>query len=126
MPARDQHIQQARDNFAFYQSRLVLSEAIDCQWAAVVLFYTGLHWVDAYFAALPRPIHPATHEIRGAWMAGDPNLAPINRHYALLEDRSQDARYRLKPFTEAEIRRLETQALDPLRTHVASLLGVPL
>jgi hypothetical protein len=40
-------------------------------------------------------------------MAGDPNLAPINRHYMLLEDRSKDARYRLKPFTEAEIRRLE-------------------
>ena len=124
MGTTNQHLQQARENYDFYFHRTDLTVGVDRQWAAVLLFYSALHLVDAFLAAQSTPFHPGSHEIRDSCIARLRDLHPIARAYGTLQDRSKDARYRMRPFTQAEVRTLETVQFAAIRQHVTGLLGV--
>lgn len=123
VPARDQHIQRALENEAFFRDRLDLSQEIDRSWAVVTLFYAALHWVDAYLAT--KNIHPAAHQVRDRYVGTALDLRRIGVSYQTLEDRSRDARYQLLSFTLAQVLALEGGHFVPVRDHIKRLLGVP-
>jgi hypothetical protein len=89
-PAADEHVQQAREFFRFYE-RLV-DEGEELGWAVVVLFYTALHLVQAY--AVRRGERPTGHDERRGFIAR--KLPSLVDPYRRLETESQRARYRLR------------------------------
>lgn len=114
------HRKGADDNLDFVRHRLDVREAFDRPWMVTVWFYATLHLVDAYFGLSNQ--HPSGHPVRNAWVANSPDLVPIWPHYRYLYDRSRDARYGLKPFSEVEVNGIRTAHLDPILSLVLGLL----
>lgn len=91
MPARDKHLEQVRHNEAFVTSFNV-EETRFRDWVVTGVFYKILHHVDAVFAV--RGKHPGNHGDRQRYITGHPDLRLMYQDYRLLQDASQDARYR--------------------------------
>jgi hypothetical protein len=104
----EEYLQQARRNSEFAANiRENHVEYLD--WAATCLFYSAVHYVDAYLVKVGIPI-PRRHS-----SGGDPknlgrtnivqqesSLKTIYIHYRHLDDESRDARYELKRIPEAD------------------------
>jgi len=119
MPSSAAHGERARDNEAF-AAALDLASAIQRSWAVVALFYSALHWVEAYLAT--KDMHPGNHMVRSRLAGTDTNLRPIYLHYRELEDMSRHARYELRPFTEEQVRELRLRHLTAVKERIATLL----
>jgi hypothetical protein len=76
-------------------------------WAVTCLFYSALHYVNAYLAkgqkAIPRR-HVTVGNLAGRSniVQADPDLGAIYPAYRALEDESRDARYELRKMTPYE------------------------
>lgn len=92
------------------------------EWAVTGLFYAALHYVDAYLASQGTGVHPTSYRVRSALVARDPVISAVYAEYQELKDGSEDARYRLVPFTVAQVDRLERDALTAIRRLVTPLL----
>ena len=90
------HAQQAERNEQFFIRSLSPSSFFD--WSVTALFYSALHYVDAYLARLN--IHPSSHKDRNWRVAQLPSLRRVRQEYMHLLDRSIDARYNLVAFNE--------------------------
>ncbi|MGH7331871.1 MAG: hypothetical protein ACREKS_03810 [Candidatus Rokuibacteriota bacterium] len=88
MPLRDDHLGQARHNAQFYAT---IDKATFRDWAITVLFYTGLHYIDAVLAG--NNIHPSKHNMRDKPVTTVKELRPIAIDYFALKNRSFNARY---------------------------------
>jgi hypothetical protein len=103
----DEYLEQAAHNSGFAQRiRDDLPEYMD--WSAACLFYSAVHYVNAYLAKQGIPI-PRRHRGTEARKPGrtnivqsDPGLSRIYRYYRHLDDESRDARYELKKITTAD------------------------
>ena len=62
-------------------------------WAVTAVYYAGVHYVEAYFAALRPPIHSGTHGARDSDIRRDSILNPAWRTYKQMKEDSEDARY---------------------------------
>ena len=122
MPDKSAHRQRAVDNETFANQRLDMDEAGDRPWVATAYFYAALHWIEAYLASLPTPVHSRSHAHRKQFIAGDARLRPIQPQYRDLEDASRDARYELRAFSKTELRALYTNNLEPLRKYFEALI----
>ncbi len=121
MPARDDHIWQARHNASFYAT---LDKGAFKDWAATVLFYTGLHYIDAFLAER-RNIHPSTHKFRDNTVAMIAELRPIYRDYSALKDASFNARYIPRtPFTDKYVYDLENTHLAKIKSQLGQHIPV--
>lgn len=101
--------------------RLDMRSEVERSWLVAALFYAALHWVEAYFASQGE--HGKDHRHRRDMIVADPALdQPFWRVYRHLADRSQDARYKLKPFAPAEVNDLQTHYLGAVKKHIAGLL----
>lgn len=116
MPDRQAHRAQADPN---EQASLAWESEDYADWVVTALFYAALHWLDAYFARTG--LHPANRGERLRRLTTDPWLAAIRRHYRWLKDRSEDARYRCRPFTAAEIQQLRRQRYEPVKRYLTPL-----
>jgi hypothetical protein len=114
------HRQGAQDNLDFVQYRLDPSDSYNRPWIVTAWFYAALHLVDAYFGLSNQ--HPGGHVTRNRLVANTPDLTPIWPHYLYLYDGSRDARYGLKPFSEAEVSAIRTAHLDPILSHMRGFL----
>jgi len=102
-----EYLQQAAHNLAFATDiRKNKPEYLD--WAATCLFYTAIHYINAYFAELKITI-PRRHTSSGPTSLGrtnivqqDARLKPIYPQYRHLNDESRDARYELKAVSETD------------------------
>ena len=120
MPTRDEHLGQARHNAEFYTT---INRSRYKDWAATVLFYTGLHFIDAVLAI--KNIHPGAHPTRDNAVNSVSELKPIFGHYAALKNASFNARY--KPptmFTQGQITELETKHLAAVKAEAARYVPV--
>ncbi len=90
MPQRDDHLAQAQHNQHFYNS---FDTAAYSDWAATVLFYAGLHYIDAFLATRTSPIHPPKHKVRDRWVSTLSELKPLVNDYFKLKSSSETARY---------------------------------
>jgi len=62
-------------------------------WAITATFYSALHYVEAFLACKPIPIHSRNHEVRDDNIQRDALLTRIYDDYRQLKDDSHNARY---------------------------------
>ena len=94
MPTKADHLAQADKNERLVQ---IIGESgtsfeRPTDWEVTILFYAGLHPVDA-FQDQSQGIHPASHRSREWYLSNIAQLRPIVRHYIDLYERSLDAQY---------------------------------
>jgi hypothetical protein len=122
VPARDDHIKQARHNAAFYGA---FDRTAYPDWAATVLFYASLHYIDAFLANLPVPQHPGRHDVRDGFVARLAELKPIAVHYFKLKNSSRNARYYPPaPFSLTQVEQLERQHLQPIVSRLRQYIPI--
>jgi hypothetical protein len=104
-PTKDEHRAKAEHNE-------FLANELDnpfWDWAITGLFYSALHYVEAYLAT--KGIHFRRHKLRDSWIYRDAALKPIYIDYRELQTESEDARYMeivpLTIFTQGDVQRLE-------------------
>jgi len=121
MPARDDHLDQARHNEQFYA---VVDKSAFKDWAITVLFYTGLHYIDAFLAQRAN-LHPPVHKIRDNMVTRVAELRPIAPDYFALKNGSFNARY-MPPtrFTEKNVADLETTHLARIKAEIGRYVPV--
>ena len=125
MPSEDSHIGRAEKNERFFTSLNALDDSTEHfpDWEIVGLFYSALHYVDAYLARQLSK-HPNSHEDRIKSMAMIMELRAVSRDFFNLYDRSRDARYNLIPFTRLNVQRLRDQRYEPLKRHIRAILAL--
>lgn len=102
MPLSDEHLERARANERFAES-LDFSLEVDFAWAITALFYSALHYVDAYCVKF---IHkPINHDDRERIMDDNGFLSEILKPYMALQHASKQARYHLAPLGRVELER---------------------
>ena len=114
------HLARARQ---FHQAYLRLKNGRqDLDWAIIVLFYTALHLIQAYFVETASNAFqiPRTHDDRRTRVGI--SLTPLFQHYRTLEDYSKDARYDpdYTPPTSEELQELEGLDFAPIATELRS------
>ena len=102
MPNQQEHLKKASHNENFYQS-LALESTPYKDWLVVGVFYTALHFIDAYLAK--RHIHPFSHAMRDDWVKKNRELDEIWLDYRDLKEFRMKASYKIYEFTTEEIRR---------------------
>ena len=107
MAARAEHLRQARANLA-HAERLLQTfpdDPTSVQWAVSAAFYCALHCIEAHLA--DRAIHCNTHFERQRTIrqprAGIPR--EVRTHYDQLKEWSEQARYFLRQFSPAMVRK---------------------
>ncbi len=116
MPDKEQHLNRAKHNWNFYKT-ITDSEYLD--WSVNALFYTALHYVDAYLDT--EGYDPTNHGKRLTLVSSEHNLRGIFYDYQMLKDESEAGRYRLKHFSAEEVSDLESTC-DRIRTYIQSII----
>lgn len=120
MPSRDEHLRQAQHNFEFSQS---LDSSKYSDWVATGLFYTALHYVDAFLAT--KWIHPGRHDLRDEYVARIAELRLISDFYWALKNGSRNARYNTPPsFSPAYLGQLR-DCLDEIVAGLRAYIPIP-
>lgn len=121
MPSRDDHLNQAQHNLEFSES---LDPASYPDWLATGLFYTALHYIDAFLAI--KGIHPGKHDVRDNLVGKVRELRPLYNHYRALKDSSRTARY-YPPvsFSLAHLQNLRDIHLEQIRIGLRSHIPIP-
>jgi hypothetical protein len=108
------HLARARRFHQAYQ-RLKNGQQ-DLDWAVIVLFYTDLHLLQAYFVETASNAFqiPRTHDDRRTRVGV--SVTPLFQHYRTLEGYSKDARYDpdYAPPTAEEVQELEDLDFRPI------------
>lgn len=86
------------------------------------MFYSGLHWVDAWLADQPIPTRAESHRERNLAIQSDPHLRRQWRNYRELMFQSMEARYECAIFELADVRAAYAQTFMPLRRHIENSL----
>lgn len=123
-----QHMARATENEEFAKwllSQLEQDDQTPLRWAATTsTFYAALHLIQARFAQWRPPRHPDRHRGPGGILplvSGAPELRPIAHIYEELNDLSEQARYRFRRFTRADVERLLGHSLQDVKNHIARL-----
>lgn len=107
MPPQQRHLQQVHHNLALL-GELSRAPMTYADWAITLVFYTALHLVDSYLAALRPSVHPDKNFSRQRPFGRDyyieQHLPDLEEHYDRLYNASVNARYKvqcLTPFAAA-------------------------
>jgi hypothetical protein len=116
------HLQWAKNNEELAES-FNLDDSFEVDWAIVILFYSAVHYVDAYLSSRTR--RQPDHAGREQEIQSDVLLSTMWREYRELKRMSRDARYELAPFTELHFRKarillgkIKDEILPRLRPYV--------
>lgn len=90
-------------------------------WVVVGYFYAALHLVDALLYHQER-IDPPSHESRREYVKTKWYLRAVKNQYRELKDRSEDARYRLYPFTPIKIEKNVIPLYRAIHEHILQQL----
>ncbi len=121
MPSRDDHLKQAQHNLEFSES---LDPASYPDWLATGLFYTALHYIDAFLAT--KSVHPGIHDVRDGLVAKVQELRPLHNHYRALKDSSRTARYYPSAsFSRAHLQDLRNIHLERIRVGLRPYIPIP-
>ena len=122
MATKDRHIEKADRNAAFAEALPLDSEA-NIDWAATALFYSGLHYVEAYLEKIGlEPHQHNTHGKRDKIIVLDETLRPIHREYADLKNLSTITRYQCVSTRPSSIQDEALPALATIQQHIRKLL----
>ncbi len=117
MPTKDEHLRKATHNEKFFDDFNLASSAYP-DWAITVLFYSALHYVEAFFAAQTPAIHCATHPQREGLI--NQHLRSIYGDYSDLKNDSLAARYGMKEFTRENITRDILPCFEVIKRRISS------
>lgn len=116
MPALQQHLAQAVRNEEFANT-LTSIQTRFTQWEITALFYSGLHYIDAFLATQEQ--HPSNHQERRR-MVGQ--LTTLRAEYENLYGLSIKARYDIEEFTCQDVERLKAGDFRALKEGILALL----
>jgi hypothetical protein len=119
VPSRADHIARAEENEAFAKS-LDQAKPLYVDWGITVLFYSALHYVDAYLAI--KPLHPPNLDARDTAIQNNGSLSPIYKDYRRLKDQSRAARYEIPNFDRSQFSAMN-QRFENIKTLVLSKMG---
>ena len=123
MPDLASHLLQAQKNERFYQ-QLNLDNTEFHDWAVIGLFYSALHYVDAYLATQGLE-NISNHGVRLNEVSRAENpLFPIYPYYRHLYQWSRWVRYDLIPCDKAEVEQLRDNEFSQVRDFVRALPGM--
>jgi hypothetical protein len=100
MPSREQHLRKASDNKTFADS-IENNNTTEVGWALTVLFYSALHYIEAYNAKYG--FHCNTHRQLNDDIARNPVLNPVSDEYSDLQNFSWNARYKAVNYGRNEL-----------------------
>jgi hypothetical protein len=118
MPARDEHLSKAEGNESFAMS-LTLDSQPRIDWALVSLFYSAVHYVEAYLA--PHQ-HLRSHTTRDNVLGRDSNLKKIFSQYQDLKFYGYNARYSPPMFSAKDFKADAIPQFAIVKAHIRSLL----
>ena len=121
------HISKAKRNVEFYQKHKLRESGFN-EWAATVLFYVCVHYVDAVLCAdvtlNSYQRQPENHFARNHAVSKCSKLQGIAASYLNLYHRSVDARYKELTFSSNFLATLETNDYQPVRKLIRTHLGL--
>jgi hypothetical protein len=110
LPTKEEHVTKAAAN-----EQLALSLNHDTQakidWTLVILFYSGVHYVEAYLAKFLNA-HLRSHTTRDSYLGRESNLKKIYSAYQHLKYYGYNARYEVCGFTSADAKDAAKDARD--------------
>jgi len=123
------YLQKAAHNLEFAQ--YVRKNKTDClDWAATSLFYSAVHYLNAYFVNADTPI-PRRHTSSDPNYPGrkniiqqDPQLLSIYSHYRHLDDESRDARYELRIISAADYDSFLLPKLNSIKSFITTKVTI--
>ena len=120
MSDKDGHLRKAEHNLKFVKTfNLENTKYLD--WAAVAIFYTACHYVDAYFATTGK-LEFVNHGQRND--AVEDELSPIARQYLILFRAGHDARYKpYRVFSTRDLMDYEAVHLAQIDNYILDLLN---
>ena len=116
MPALNQHLPLAESNEGFAESIAELPNRFP-DWEITVLFYSALHYADAFLAT--QDIHPRSHDSR---IRSIRSLISVWEDYRDLYQLSLDARYNAVSFTAESADAVRSGSFRRVKDEVYSLL----
>ena len=118
MPDLAVHLRLARNNEDFCQYLLSSNAYLD--WAVTGLFYSAVHYIEAYLAT--KRIHPISHPGRYKEINLDTNLSRIYTQFSDLKNDSTQTRYEGYTFPRTEIDSRILPTFNTLKSHIQTLL----
>ncbi len=116
MPSIVEHLKTAKRNYDI--SKLLLDTKNEyTEWIVISLFYSAVHFLEAYLASLPVPYHPGSQSERSVSVARHFSK-DCYKKYALLKDKSIEARYYCKLFKLEYIRSSVIPAFEFFKNRV--------
>ena len=88
-------------------------------WALVILFYSAMHYVEAYLATLGQ--HLRSHTTRDNFVGRDARLRKIFSEYQDLKYYGYNARYEMQKFTAADVTDAAT-SLATVEAYIRTIL----
>jgi hypothetical protein len=119
MPAKNQHLNKAQHDEDFAAS-LDVDTTPYLDWIITGLFYSALHYVEAYFATLR--VHSPDHRTRDSSICRDHKLRAIFADFSELKNFSINARYYDCRFEPRDVSRNLRPRLERVKTHILRLL----
>lgn len=120
-----EYLEQAAHNLAFAQY-IRDNKGGEClDWSATCLFYSAVHYVNAYLVKRKIPIprrhtNPDPKKLgRTNIVQSDPELSVIYPEYRHLDDESRDARYELKKILASDYDTFLLPRLEKIRDYVS-------
>lgn len=123
LPSLVEHLETAKRNHGI--SKFLLDSKNEyTEWIVISLFYSAIHFLEAYLASLPVPYHPGSQSERNnsvvRYFSKD-----CYKNYALLKDRSIEARYYCKLFKPEYIHSSVIPAFEFFKNRVSERLPQP-
>jgi hypothetical protein len=115
VPQRHEHLARALENETLAESTLDPAKGVCVDWAITMLFYAGLHYVDAYLTQSAG--RPKSHQQRDRIIETNGSLSPIWEDYRRLKDISEQARYQIAAYDESKMV-LARQRLHNIKSHL--------
>lgn len=119
MPKLDEHLKKAQHNETFVKS-FDLDSTPFIDWAITGLFYSALHYMEAYFAK--QGAHSPDHRTRDSNIHRDGNLRSLFFAYSDLKNFSVNARYTPKQFKASDVRNTLQPHFENVKKTITRLL----
>lgn len=116
MPSVKQHIDKAKYNEQFFED--VKYDYPD--WAITGLFYSALHYVDAYLVSKGHSAED--HKTRLWFVESTKELKPIYANYRAMYDYSINARYKMHEFNIESLNDTHKTFYSPMKNDLLRLL----
>ena len=120
MASKDDHFRKGRNNRTFAES-LALRDQTEVGWALTALFYSALHFIEAYSARYGKNFY--SHQERNEEVQTNPVHTAIADEYMDLNSFGWNARYTMQVYERSHYEEAH-RYLEAIEAHVAKLLSL--